>query len=199
MCSRPGRASANSSRPALSEVGPPVSSRNDHDVGALDHLALQGGGSSSMETLGRRLAKRSELLRRPRRPLGLLLLRQSVHLGPRRAKGWRRSARTAGAWSGQRLARGVDGRPSDEGGSELEGGAVARPHLEHLAGFRRHLLPDAVAPSRRDLVRRHDQPLPGRREWSRCEAARKRCTEPYSHSALASWLRPSARMPRTLR
>ena len=149
--------------PRLAEVEPARQLPDDHDVGALDHLALQGGGVQQHgEALGRsQVGEEVELLAKAQEsPLGLLLLRQSVPLGsPDRAEedGVALLAQPEGG-GGERLARGVDGRPSDESGLELEGGAGGPAHhLEHLAGFGRHLLPDAVAPEQRDLVRRHDR------------------------------------------
>src|SRR6266545_4459509 len=147
--------------PGLTEVEPAREFTDDHDVRALDHRALERRGVHQHGEApgGSQVGEEVELLADTQEaPLGLLLLRQVIPLGPAdRAEEDGIALLAEPERRGrQRFAGGVDGRPTDEGLLELERDARGlADHLEDPAALGRHFLPDAVAAQKRDLVRRH--------------------------------------------
>src|SRR5205809_866206 len=160
---------------------------------------FRGEASSSMgkHLAGRRLAKRSSSLRRPRSPRsGFCSCGRASHLGPptapKRMASLCSHSRRVEAGSGSPVASMA--APPMRAASNSKEAPVARPTTSStLRASGVTSCPMPSPPSSAILCVGTTGPLPGRRAWSRCEAATAALPEAFSHSALASWLRPSAR------
>ena len=142
----------------LAEVDAADELADDHDVGALDDLALEGGGVDELreDVGGARLAKTPRPARRPRRPCSGRCSAGSVPLVAAdrgQEDGVGGLAGGEGLGGGEGDAVGVDGGAADERLGEVEFDVVLGADL--LKHFLRHLHDlgaDAVAGKEGDVV-----------------------------------------------
>ncbi len=150
----------------LAEIDAAGQLAHDHDVEAVDQLALQrrGVGERGITDRGAQIGEQLEVLAQPQQPgLGPLLVRNAIPFGAADGAEHHRVGlkRASHGRVRDRLAMGIVGRAADEVGLGLDGdAALAVDPSDDALDFGHHLRPDAVARQQQDIENGHGSGSP---------------------------------------